>query len=200
MFYRYRLRRFFPYALAAVLAAVSLPGYGQSLEEETRAYAQMIGEKHDLLGRSLLIKGRLIEAASLSMVVVNDEEFIDDEEMVERFIDKIGLVEDLESMPLPGDSDDLRDLHGIFVRSVAYLRKCGELFEAAAYYEGSTIGAEAAWSHARKDFMSFTKRLNGMLGNPLIDIGESSQGPEAKIRVGERLIKPKGNAPPPGEE
>ncbi len=195
-----RLHRSFPYVLAVVLMAVSTSGYAQSLKEKTRAYSQMIGEKHELLGTAILIQRKMIDAIALDMNVVNNEGFIEDEETMARFLEKIGLVEDLESMTLPGDDSELRDLHALFIKTVAYLRACTEFFEAAAFEGGLATGAESAWFYAMENFMAFTEKLNELLGEAPLGVGGSGEDtPTKEPAPGGHLIKPGAITLPTGE-
>ena len=120
-------------------------------------YNALIGEKHDLLGRAIILQGRLIESFNMNNDVLEDIKFMDAEGYLEELLERIGTTEDIEAMPLPSDDTDLQKLHRQLADSVHFLRECNRSLEDSAF--GNISYAEAAWFKSRSAFGNFTKDL-----------------------------------------
>ena len=124
---------------------------------EAQKYENFIREKHELLGRAIILQGRLIESFNVNDNILEDVDFMDAEGYLEDILEKIGPAEDIEAMTLPTANQELHKLHRQLADAVYYLRACNRSLEDSAYT--STGFAEAAWDKARVAFGDFTREL-----------------------------------------
>ncbi len=134
-------------------------------------YNALIAEKHDLLGRAIILQGRLIESFNMNNDILEDTKFMDAEGYLEDLLERIGTTEAIEAMPLPSDDTDLQKLHRQLADAVHFLRECYRSLEDSAF--GRIGYAEAAWFKSRSAFAGFTKDLvYQTTGEELPDIQE----------------------------
>ncbi len=129
----------------------------EASKADIEQYNALIAEKHDLLGRAIILQGRLIESFNMNDEVIDDVKFMDAEGYLEELLERIGTVETIEAMPLPSQASDLQELHRQLADAVHFLRACYDALEDSAF--GNISYAETAWFKSRNAFGHFTKEL-----------------------------------------
>ena len=62
----------------------------ETSKADIEQYNALIAEKHDLLGRAIILQGRLIESFNMSNDILDDVKFMDAEGYLEELLERIG--------------------------------------------------------------------------------------------------------------
>jgi hypothetical protein len=87
------------------------------------------------------------------------------------YVKRIGTLEDLEKVSLPGNDEDLKSAHDYFMISVSYLYDSQSMLEESGHNQESSLMALGMWEKARKNFITFSELLNQLEGKPPLDEG-----------------------------
>ena len=156
--------------LFVVLALVLVAGCG-SKEDDAKKYAKSISDHHEALAEALVLYGSMVSAFHKDAKVVNSEDYVTAEETMAGYVKRIGTLEDLEKVSLPGNDEDLISAHDYFMISVSYLYQSQSMLEESGYSQESSLMALGMWEQARKNFITFSELLNQLEGKPPLDEG-----------------------------
>lgn len=130
---------------------------GDISSSEAQQYSEWIDERSRLLGQAIILQGRLLEGFMVNADVLDEEQFIEAEELL---ADKLDMLEDGE--PLPASltkSESLKALHGRFERCVSSIRRSAQVVDEEAYVSRAVRVSELAWDDARQCFIEWTETM-----------------------------------------
>ena len=159
--------------LFVVLALVLVTGCG-SKEDDAKKYAKSISDRNEALAEALVLYGSMVSAFHKDAKVVDREDYVAAEETMAGYVKRIGTLEDLEKVSLPGNNEDLKLAHDYFMISVSYLRKSQSMLEESGHDQESSLMALGMWEQARENFLTFSELLNQLEGKPPLDEGAPS--------------------------
>ncbi len=160
-------------SLLVVLALVVVAGCG-SKEDDAKAYAKSMTDRHEALVEALVLYGNMITAFHKDAKVADREDFIAAEETMRGYVERIGTLRELEKIRLPGNDEELKKAHDYFMISVSYLYESQTMLDDSGYEQGISALALGAWEEGRKNFLTFAELLNQLEGNPPLDGGTAS--------------------------
>jgi hypothetical protein len=154
--------------LFVVLALVLVTGCG-SKEDDAKKYAKSISDRNEALAEALVLYGSMVSAFHKDAKAVDSEDYVAAEETIAGYVKRIGTLEDLEKVSLPGNDEGLKLAHDYFMISVSYLYKSQSMLEESGYVQESSLMALGMWEQARNNFISFSELLNQLEGKPPLD-------------------------------
>ena len=130
---------------------------GDISSSEAMQYNEWIAERSNLLGQAIILQGRLLEGFMVNKDVLDEEQFIEAEELL---ADKLEQLSDSEPLPASlSSSESLKALHGKFRNCVSSISRSAQIVDEEAYVSRAVRVAELAWDDARQCFIEWTETL-----------------------------------------